>query len=184
MTYAEYLADEEVAQCKHEYVQGEVFAMAGGTPDHAGLAMSVGIALGVGLRGKPCRVFSSDLRVRIAATDLATYPDVTVVCGALERAADDENAAVNPIVLVEVLSESTEAWDRGEKASHYRRIPALREYLLVAQDEPRLELFRRNDAGHWELHEARTGESLELTSIGVTLAVDEIYRDPLAQSPG
>ncbi len=177
--YVEYLAAEENSEVKHEYLCGEVFAMAGGSPEHAALAMSIGIALGIGLRGKRCRVFNSDLRVRVEEADLATYPDVTVICGELERSANDKNAAVNPIVLVEVLSESTEAWDRGEKAAHYRRIPALREYLLVAQDEPRLELYRRADAGHWEFYEARSGESLQLTSIGVTLAVDEIYRDPL-----
>ena len=153
--------------------------MAGGTPDHAALAMSVGIALGIGLRGKRCRVFSSDLRIRVEEADLATYPDVIVVCGELERSANDKNAAVNPIVLVEVLFESTEAWGRGEKAAHYRRIPTLREYLLVAQDEPRLELYRRADARHWEFHEARSGESLQLTSVGMTLEVDEIYRNPL-----
>ena len=180
MSYAEYLAAEEVAEVKHEYVEGEVFAMAGGTPEHAALAMSVGIALGVGLRGKPCRVFSSDLRVRIVETDLATYPDVTVVCGELLRSPDDSQAAINPTVLVEVLSDSTEAWDRGGKAAHYRRIPSLKEYLLVAQDEPRLELYRRREAGIWEFCEARSGESLTLASLEVSLAVDEIYRDPLA----
>ena len=99
------------------------------------------------------------------------------MCGELERSANA--AAVNPIVLIVVLSESTEAWDRGRKAAHYRRIQSLGEYVLVAQDEPRLELYRRTDAGHWEFHEARTGESLKLTSIEVTLDVDEVYRDPL-----
>ena len=180
MTYDQYLAAEAVAEVKHEYLRGEVFAMAGGTPDHARLAMNVGAALVNGLRGKPCSVFSADLRVRVEETDLATYPDVTVVCGRFERAADDDNAAINPTVLVEVLSPGTEAWDRGERFSHYRRIPSLSEYLLVAGDEPRLELFRRSPSGHWEFREAGPGATLELISIGVTLDVDAIYRDPLA----
>jgi Uma2 family endonuclease len=180
MSYVEYLAFEERAERKHEYLRGEVLAMAGGTPEHGALAMSVGILLGRALQGRPCRVYSSDVRVRIEATDLATYPDVSVVCGRLERAADDANAIANPVLLVEVLSDSTEAYDRGEKAAHYRRIPSLREYLLLSQHAPRLEAYRRTDGGHWELYEARAGESLTLASVGVTLATDEVYRDPLA----
>lgn len=179
MTYNDYLSAESTAPIRHEYLAGRVLAMAGGTPQHAGLAMSVGAALSQGLRGKSCRVFSSDLRVRVQATDLSTYPDVTVVCGRVECASDDSDAVVNPIVLVEVLSASSEAWDRGDKFAHYRRVRSLREYLLVSQDEARLELFRKNEAGHWEMHEARPGGSIELRSIGVTLDVDEIYRDPL-----
>jgi Uma2 family endonuclease len=180
MTYAEYLAAEAASATKHEYLRGEVYAMAGGTPEHAALAMAVGRDLGNQLRGQPCRVFSSDLRVRVEATDLSTYPDVTVVCGRLERSEVDQNAAVNPVLIVEVLSDSTEAYDRGEKFAHYRRLPSLKEYLLVSQKEPRLEVYRRNDAGHWVLFEARRGESLELASLpGVQLATDEVYRDPL-----
>lgn len=127
-------------------------------------------------------MYSSDLRVRVEETDLATYPDITVVCDELGRSPVDDHAAINPTVLVEVLSDSTEAWDRGEKAAHYRGIPSLREYLLVAQDEPRLELYRRNPSGGWQFDEARSGESLTLTSLGVSLDVDEIYRDPLTGS--
>jgi Uma2 family endonuclease len=180
MSYAEYLAVEETAGDKHEYLRGEVWAMGGGSPEHGALAASIIALLGSALRGRPCRVFSSDVRVRILATDLATYPDVSVVCGHLERAPDDAHAITNPVLLVEVLSDSTEAYDRGEKAAHYRRIPSLREYLLVAQHEPRLELFRRGQDGHWELHEAGPGESLALRSVGARLDTDEVYRDPLA----
>ena len=183
MTYSDYLAAEEASEIKHEYLRGEVFAMAGGTPEHAALAARASAALIAGLRGKPCNVYSSDLRVRVEETDLTTYPDVTVVCGGLERAHIEQNAAINPTVLIEVLSDSTEAWDRGEKASHYRRIPSLREYVLIAQDEPRLELCRRTESGVWELHEARTKEALTLESIGVTLEVDDIYFDAFAAQP-
>jgi Uma2 family endonuclease len=111
---------------------------------------------------------------------MATYPDATVVCGRLETAPDDPNAAINPKLLVEVLSESTEAYDRGSKAAHYRRIPSLQKYVLVAQDEPRIEVYRRNDDdGGWVLHEARPGEKLELRSIGVMLDVSAVCENPL-----
>lgn len=177
--YAEYLVAEQVSQVRHEYLKGSIFAMAGGTPEHGALAAAIIRDIGVALRGKPCRVYSSDLRIRILETDLATYPDASVVCGRLETAPDDPNAAINPTLLVEVLSESTEAYDRGAKAAHYRRIPSLKEYVLVAQDEPRIEVYRRNDRGGWELYEARSGAQLRLESVGVDLDVDAVYENPL-----
>lgn len=181
MSYEEYLAVERASGTKHEYLRGEVFAMTGGTPTHAGLAMAIGTALANALTDRPCRVFSSDLRVRIDATDLSTYPDITVVCDHLARAEIDPDAAVNPTLLVEVLSDSTEAYDRGEKFAHYRRLPSLREYLLVSQHEPRLESYARNEEGAWVLAEATAGEQLVLRAFpDVRLDVDAIYRDPLA----
>jgi Uma2 family endonuclease len=180
MTYADYVAAESTSECKHEWLDGEVFAMAGNTPEHAALAMSVGAELRAALRDRPCRVFSADLRVKVESTGLSTYPDVSVVCSKLETASDDAQAIANPTVLVEVLSDSSEAYDRGEKFAHYRRIPSLREYVLLSQRERRIEVHRLNASGHWELHEAVGGESIELTSLGCRLTVDEIYRDPLA----
>lgn len=179
MTYAEYVASEAISPVKREFLRGQVYAMAGGTPEHGALAAAVIGELREALRGKPCRVYSSDLRVRILETDMATYPDVSVICGRIETASDDPNAAINPKLLVEVLSESTEAYDRGSKAAHYRRIPSLQEYVLVAQDEPRIEVYRRNDDGGWVLFEARPGERLELRSISVSLDVDAVYENPL-----
>ena len=180
MSYPAYVAAEEQSDTRHEFLRGEVLAMAGGTPEHAALAMAIGVALSNALAGRPCRVYGADLRVRIEATDLSTYPDVTVVCGKLERATDDANAATNPVLVVEVLSDGTEAYDRGEKFAHYRRLPSLREYLLVSQRERRLELYRKNDAGQWVLFEAGPGERLTLASVpGVALAADDVYRDPL-----
>lgn len=105
--------------------------------------------------------------MRIESTDLTTYPDVTVVCGSLERSRLDHDAVTNPVLIVEVLSDSTEAYDRGEKFAHYRRLPSLEEYVLVSQRRPRLELYRRAARGHWVLFEAGPGESLEVASIGV-----------------
>jgi Uma2 family endonuclease len=180
MSYAEYLAAEALSDVRHEFLNGEVWEMAGGTPEHAGLAAAISGELRGALRGKPCRVFSSDLRIRIQETGLSTYPDVAVVCGQLATAVEDEQAAVNPVVLVEVLSPTTEGYDRGAKAAHYRRIPALREYVLVSPSEPRIEVHRRTESGRWELLEARPGERIELASLGVGLDVSAIYANPLA----
>jgi len=179
MSYAEYLAAEATSDTRHEYLRGQVFAMAGGTPEHGALAASITGALIAALRDRPCRVFNSDVRVRIRATDLTTYPDLSVVCGRLERDDEDQNAIVNPVLIIEVLSDSTEAYDRGEKAAHYRRLPSLQEYVLMSQHRPRVEVFRRREAGHWELHEAAEGQQIELVSVGCTLDVAELYRDPL-----
>lgn len=179
MSYTEYLRAEDASPIRHEYVRGRVFAMAGGTPEHGALAAAVIRELGVALHKKKCRVYSSDLRVRVQETDLATYPDATVVCGKLETAQDDPNAVTNPTLLVEVLSDSTEAYDRGAKAAHYRRIPSLKEYVLVAQEEKRIEVYRRSPRGSWELFEARSGEGVELDSLGIRLDVDAVYENPL-----
>lgn len=183
MSYAEYLAFEASAETRHEYLDGEVFAMAGGTITHGALAMAVGTALSNALRDRACRVLSSDVRVRCKATGLATYADVTVVCDKVEVDEDDRQGVLNPRLIVEVLSDSTEAYDRGAKAAHYRRIPSLREYVLVGQREPLIEVYRRNERGNWELFvEARRGDKADLRSCGAPIAldVDAIYRDPLA----
>ncbi|MFO7561882.1 MAG: Uma2 family endonuclease [Enhygromyxa sp.] len=179
MAYAEYCAFEREATVKHEYLRGEVFAMAGGTLEHGRLAMHIGRLLGNALEGRPCRVFSSDVRVRVEATDFDTYPDLSIVCGAPKSAEADSHALVNPLLIAEVLSSSTEGYDRGQKASHYRRIPSLQAYLLVAQDEPRLELQIRSTDGRWLLIEARAGERLAIDPLGIELSVDELYRDAL-----
>jgi Uma2 family endonuclease len=178
MTYADYCAFEREAAVKHEYLRGEVFAMAGGTIEHGRLSVRITYLLSRALEGRPCRVLPSDVRVRIEATDLDTYPDASVVCGPVQTTAADVHAIINPILLVEVLSDSTEAYDRGQKASHYRRIPSLRAYLLVSQHEPRLELQVHQADGRWTLIEAGAGERLELEPLGIALDVDEVYREP------
>ena len=174
-TFADYLEQEKASETKHELVAGEIFAMAGGTIEHGRLAIKVASQLGAQLRGRPYESFSSDVRVRVLATDMATYPDLSVVCGRIEIDPADRNTIVNPIVVVEVLSDSTEAYDRGQKFAHYRRIPALREYVLVSQHEPRIEVFRRNADESWTLFEAGVGQSVKLASIGCQLSVDEVY---------
>lgn len=182
VSYAEYIELEEKSPARHEWLDGVIYDMAGGTPDHAGLALTVGRLLGNQLEGKRCRVFSSDLKIRVLATNLGTYADISVVCGQLERDPDSNTAVTNPTVLVEVLSDSTEAYDRGEKFAHYRRIPSLREYVLVGQSKPLIEVHRKNEAGLWVLvAEAGAGEQAALESIGCALSVDEVYLDPLAE---
>jgi Uma2 family endonuclease len=180
MSYGAYLAAERTSETRHEYVDGVVHAMAGGTPEHAALAAAVARALGNALDGKPCRVFSSDLRVRVVETGLATYPDVSVICGHLDVDVEDPDAAVNPIVLVEVLSDSSEAFDRGAKAAHYRRIPSLREYVLVSHSERRIEVHRRNASGQFEVFDFAEGTRVELVSIGAGFDVAAVYMNPLA----
>jgi Uma2 family endonuclease len=183
LTHPEYLALETKSDIRHEFLNGEVYEMAGGTPDHGAVAAAVIRDLGSALRGRPFRVFSSDVRVRIRATGLTTYPDASVVCGELQTDPEDQDAIANPLLVVEVLSPSTEAYDRGAKSAHYRQIPSLRELMLVSPTEPRVEVLRRSDGGVWELREARPGERLELLALGVTLEVAAIFENPLPAGP-
>lgn len=176
LSYADYLAAEASSPVKHEFLRGVVWAMAGGTIEHGRLQAALVAALATALRGKPCVVLTSDVRVRVEATDRTTYPDVTVVCGKREVSPVDPNAVTNPTMLVEVLSEGTERADRGEKFAHYRHLSSLREYVLVNTHERRIEVFRRSDAS-WTFTEATEG-ALRLTSLDVTLDVDAIYFDP------
>lgn len=179
MTYAEYLALERESETKHEYANGRVHAMAGGSPEHARLAMRLGAQLLTSLGERPCEVFNSDLRVRVVETGRSTYPDVTVICGEVQRPPDDEQAATNPILIVEVLSESTETQDRGEKWRHYQRLASLRTYVLVSQTEARVEVFRRvGDV--WQYEAAGAGDRVRLDEDGLVLDVDALYRNKLA----
>ena len=176
-SYDEYTRLEDESQTRHEYIAGEICAMAGGTPDHGALAAIVIELLGPQLpRG--CRTFTSDVRVRIPALDVSTYPDVSVACGA-KRAADDPIAITNPVLLVEVTSNSTETYDRNTKLDYYRTIASLSEVVIASHREPRLTVYRRDASGAWVVEEARSGESVRLESIGGSLSVDDVYRDPL-----
>src|SRR5689334_3569187 len=154
-TFADYLALERDSEIKHEFDAGEILAMSGGTARHSALAARMIIALG-NTSAPGCTVFTSDMRVRIVATGRATYPDVSMVCGPLEYDPDDaaRTTITNPVLLVEVLSVTTEKGDRGDKWMHYQRIPSLHEYVLVEQ-EPRIEIYRRMPSGTWEYLEVR-----------------------------
>jgi Uma2 family endonuclease len=177
-TYQEYLAHERASNVRHEFFDGEIYAMAGGSREHAAICVNVSTALAMQLRGHGCQTHSSDLRVRVLETGLATYPDVTVVCGPPAYGEDDRHTVTNPTLVVEV-SPSTAAYDRGEKLAHYKRIPALREIVLVAHDERLIEVWQRGGDGAWTRREARTG-AIVLAAVPCTLAVDDVYRDELA----
>ena len=176
LTEAEYLEIERAAEFKNEFFQGEMFAMAGGTPQHSLIGTNLARELGNRLGGGNCVAYNAALRLKIEATGLYTYPDLSVICGPLQLAAGTDDTVVNPTVLVEVLSDSTEAYDRGRKFEHYRRIPTLQEYLLVSQKAPRIEQFIRQADGRWLLNEAAGMErSLELPSLGIVVSLAEVF---------
>ena len=166
-TPAEYLRRERAAEYRSEYYAGEIFAMAGGSPRHSLIKINVGTVLHRPLLNRPCTAYGSDLRIRVPS-GLYTYPDVSVICGDLEFDDELKDTILNPTVLVEVLSPTTEAYDRGKKFDHYRQIASLREYVLVSQDEPRVERFLRNNDSTWTL-------AIALPSIGVTLPLSEVF---------
>lgn len=172
----QYLEIERKAEFKSEYVSGQIFAMAGGTLEHSAIGTNIAGELRSSLRGEPCQVFNSDLRITIMQTGLKTYPDVTVVCGEPHRHPLDKDSIINPTVLFEVLSDSTEAYDRGGKWAHYQRLDSLQEYVLVSQNEPRVERYVRQPDGQWLYSRTDGLESeVSLTSIGCRLPLAEIY---------
>ncbi|MEA2165327.1 MAG: hypothetical protein QOK37_3454 [Thermoanaerobaculia bacterium] len=171
-TYAEYLGFEASSNVKHEFLAGQIYAMAGGTPEHAALAAAAITLLGPQLRGGDSRPYNSDLRVR-TPTGLTTYPDVTIVCGPREIDGIDPLAITNPTLIVEVLSRSTEEYDSGDKFEHYKTFPSLREYVLVSYRERSVEVRSRGDDG-WQTTVVHEGEIAEL-SIGARLDVRELY---------
>lgn len=175
MSEDEYLALERASDEKHEFVNGELIAMAGASARHNLIAGNVIRALGNRLAGR-CLVFPSDQRVHTRTTSLYAYPDVTVVCGRPEFHPKDGLVVVNPSLLVEVLSETTEAWDRGAKAAHYRQLPSLQAYVLVSQAERRVEIFRRGEHGEWILSEYQDDAVAVVPPLGIELPLDEVYR--------
>jgi Uma2 family endonuclease len=173
---AEYLAREQTSSTKHEYINGEIVAMSGATPEHNLVAANITGVLRERLRDRPCLVLSSDQRVHVRATKLRCYPDVTVVCGPIERDAIDSMAIVNPVVIVEVLSETTEAYDRGAKFAHYRHLSTLMEYVLVSPADRRVEHYRRLESAQWLLSEVTGPEaSLTLPALGLAVPLAEIF---------
>ena len=176
LTAKEYLALERAAEFKSEFYDGEVFAMAGGSAMHSLIGTNATIEIGNKLRGRPCRPFNSDLRVRPPGIPFYTYPDVSVVCGPLEFDDEQEDTITNPSLLVEVTSPATEGYDRGAKFRLYSRMASLREYLVISQSEPSLDLFIRQDSNEWLLRSASgIDSSLILPMLGVTLSLKEIY---------
>jgi Uma2 family endonuclease len=174
-TPAEYLAMERASLEKHEFCDGEVFAMAGASKEHNLIVTNVVGELRAALRQRPCDVYPSDMRIRIPATGLYTYADAVVTCERPRFEDDQLDTLLNPQVIFEVLSDSTEDYDRGTKFKNYRSIPSLLDYVLVSQGEVLVEHFVRQGDGAWILRERRAGEALEIVSIGCTIAVEELY---------
>jgi Uma2 family endonuclease len=176
-TLAEYVELEDGSiGVKHEYVGGEIFAMSGGTPEHAALTNALVLLIGSHLRGTACRTYSSDLRIAIEAADVYTYADVSVVCDPIRRHPTSLTHVTNPRILVEVLSPSTERYDREQKRLYYQQIPSLQEYLLVSQDRRRIEVFARQ-GDDWQLSTHESGSTATLSSIEYSLDVDAVYSE-------
>jgi len=172
----QYLEAERRAETKSEYFAGQVFPMPGASLRHNQIVVNLVAGLHAALAGGECQVLPSDMRLKIPATGMYTYPDVTVVCGEPQLEDAHFDTLLNPTLLIEVLSESTERYDRGRKAEHYRSIASLQEYLLVSQQEPRIERYRRHSAHEWLLSEAiGTDGVVELSSIGCALPLRGIY---------
>ena len=175
MSVAEYLAFERASREKHQYVRGEVFAMAGASLRHNRIVARLVLHVGQGLGEGPCQVFPSDLKVQVPALETFTYPDVSIVCGQPALYEGSTDVITNPKVLMEVLSESTERYDRGEKAEGYRTIPSVSDHLLVDQHKAHVEHYARQADGSWILREAGAGGTVTIASVSVTLDVDGIY---------
>jgi Uma2 family endonuclease len=173
-TYRDYVALEAHSPVRHEFVAGEIYAMAGGTPEHAALAATLLRLIGNQLPSG-CRAYTSDLRVRIVAADVTTYPDAAVIGGRVALAEDDPIAATNPIVIVEVTSPSTEDYDRGAKLQAYQQIESLREVAVVSHSDARIEVHRRQPTGIWVVEVGLAGQSVALTSLGARLEVSDVY---------
>lgn len=179
VSYEDYLEREATSEVKHEWLDGRVYAMPRGTPEHARLAANVTSLLRAALKGD-CVVYSSDAMLFVRETSLSTYADASVTSGSVETHRVVKNgralgeAITNPVLVVEVLSEGTEDYDRGEKLAHYIRLASLEAYVLVSQTEPRVEVFRRPEGGgHWSHTVARAGATFELH--GKTFSVDDVY---------
>jgi len=172
----EYLAFERGSHEKHEYYKGEVFAMSGAGPRHNIIFSNLFISVGNLLKGKPCFPYGSDMRLHIPENTLFTYPDISIYCGTLNDDLEDDNA-INPTVLIEILSPSTRDYDRGGKFKLYREIPTLKEYVLVDTESILVEVFRINQSGHWELEEYKmVDDVLSFHSLSPSVAVKEIYK--------
>jgi Uma2 family endonuclease len=175
MSEAEYLALERERPEKHEFIDGRAVAMAGATWEHNRIVANMVGLLGSELSGRPCVVQPSDLKVKVESKTRYYYPDATVICGAPQFVDGKRDAIVNPTVIVEVLSDSTEKDDRGRKFHDYQRIPSFTDYLLCSSDEPLVEHYSREADGSWRLRTYGNGDVIELRSIEVTISVERLY---------
>ncbi len=171
----EYLTQEEKSLVKHEYINGEVYEMAGASSNHVTISLNIASLLKIYLRGSNCRVFISDMKVRIERSNVFYYPDVIVTCDEKDRELNYYKKA--PKIIIEVLSESTESFDRGDKFADYRTIETLEEYVLISQSKKRVDLFTKKNYSSWELTSFNEGEHLTLNSIDFNCAVSDLYQD-------
>lgn len=184
LTAQDYLAWERQQETRHEYLDGHVFAMTGASRRHNLLCGNLFAAIHRQLRGKPCEIYANDMRVKVSESGMYTYPDLAAACG--EPRFEDQaiDTLLNPVLIVEVLSDSTERYDRGVKFTHYRSLPSLREYLLVAQTECRVEQYARQPGNHWLLTEYQDLDAcIDLESLGCRLILSEVYERVLPIGP-
>jgi Uma2 family endonuclease len=183
MTEAEYLAFERSSEIKHEFVDGEIYAMSGASRNHNLIAGSTYVAIYSQLRGKGCETYPSDMKVRTPSTGSYVYPDISVVCGDPQFDDEQRDVLLNPGVVIEVLSPNTEAYDRGKKFARYREIESLQEYILISQDQPHIERFVRQADGMWQFSDVRGLEgSVTLASVGCQLALQAVYEQVTFES--
>jgi Uma2 family endonuclease len=175
-TPEEYLTLERASAERHEYFAGEIFAMGGASEPHNLIVTNLVRELSLQLKGRPCRTYANDMRVKVSPTGLCTYPDVVVVCGEARFEDVQRDTLLNPTVIIEVLSKSTEAYDRGEKFEHYRKLASLAEYLLISQDKMHVDHYVRQPDHQWLLSESSAADQrVGLPAIGCELPVAEIY---------
>ncbi len=174
-TYEDYRRALAISEVRLEYLDGEIYAMAGGTPAHGALAVAMAAVLRQRLLGR-CTVYSSDVNIHVEATGLGTFPDGSVVCGETQTLAIDKDAVVNPVLLVEVTSKSTEDYDRGEKLSHYKQLSSLKTVVFVSHRSLRVTVVQRAASGGWNEREFRAGETVLIDEPPLQFAVDEIYQ--------
>ena len=175
---SEYLTLEEQSEERHEYEAGQIRAMSGGTINHGRIGTNMTVALANSLGNSDCEALHNDVRVWIEAANSFVYPDAMVVCGAIETAEQDEHSIINPTTVIEVLSEYTEAYDRGDKLHKYALLPSLKEYILVDQSKPVVDTFYRKAPGYWKVRPIiGLDKSITLSSIGCSIKMEDIYRN-------
>ncbi|MCZ4244885.1 Uma2 family endonuclease [Pedobacter punctiformis] len=173
---AEYLKKEDSSDEKHEYFEGEIFAMAGASDTHNEIFTNLFVEIGIKLKGKSCRPYGSDKRMQIPENTLFTYPDISIYCNDLVHSKDDKNTSILPAVIIEILSSSTKTYDRGNKFKFYRDIPSLKEYILVDSESVLIEAFYINEKQNWELKEYKNiDQTLKFNSLGFEIPLAEIY---------
>lgn len=175
LTPEEYFVWEEKQLLRHEYLNGEIYAMGGGTQNHGRIASNIIFLVKGHLRGGGCQVGNSDCRVNILETNDYVYPDVSVTCEDSDRTATQ--AIQYPCLIVEVLSPSTANYDRGDKFRLYRRNPSLQDYVLVDAEKIAIDLYRKNDRGNWEIFNYQSGDNIELRSINLSFPIESVYED-------